>query len=107
MGYKMKGPSMYPNYKSNGSGAKGNIPGQQKKGYEGTAYGRATSSPFQMTDDKDIPQPFKLKTDVAVDKIIRAVERKKKVFVFPWQMKFITVPLMKWGPDWLIRIFSM
>jgi len=61
----------------------------------------------EMTDDKDIPQPFKLKTDVAVDKIIRAVERKKKVFVFPWQMKFLTVPLMRWGPDWLIRKFSI
>jgi len=48
----MKGPSMYPNYKSNGSGAKGNIPGQQKSGYKGMADGRATSSPFQMTEEE-------------------------------------------------------
>ena len=51
MGFKMKGPSMYPNYKKtvfkNGIGAQGDIPGQQKKGYEGMADGRATSSPFQ------------------------------------------------------------
>jgi len=47
----MKGPSLYPNYRGNGSGAKGAIP-NQKKGYEGTADGRATSSPFQMHDGK-------------------------------------------------------
>tara|TARA_R100000951_G_scaffold31076_1_gene26671 strand:+ start:1540 stop:2247 length:708 start_codon:yes stop_codon:yes gene_type:complete len=52
MAFKMKGPSMYPNYKSNGAGAKGNIPNQQKSGYEGMPDGRATSSPFQMNEDK-------------------------------------------------------
>ena len=52
MAFKMKGPSMYPNYKSNGAGAKGNLPNQQKSGYEGMPDGRATSSPFQMNEDK-------------------------------------------------------
>ena len=51
MGYKMKGPSLYPNYKSNGAGAKGNIP-LEKSGYKGMADGRAKSSAFQMKDDK-------------------------------------------------------
>ncbi len=61
----------------------------------------------EMTDDKDITQPFKLDTDVAVQKIIRAVEKRKKVFIFPWQMRFLTVPLMRYAPDWLVRKFGM
>lgn len=52
MGYKMKGPSLYPNYKSNGVGAKGTLPGHQKSGYEDMADGKAKSSAFQMKDDK-------------------------------------------------------
>ena len=48
MAFKMKGPSLYPNYRGNGSGAKGAIPNQ--KNYTGQADGRATSSPFQMHD---------------------------------------------------------
>ena len=46
-------------------------------------------------------------TDVAVKKIIRAVEKKKKVFIFPWQMRYIGVPIMKYAPDWLFRKFSI
>ena len=55
MGYKMKGPSLYPNYKSNGAGAKGALPGHHpliKSGYEDMPDGRAKSSAFQMKDDK-------------------------------------------------------
>jgi hypothetical protein len=60
-----------------------------------------------MTDGKDIAQPFKLDTEVAVKKMIRAVNRRKKVFIFPWQMRFITIPLMRHAPDWLVRKFGM
>ena len=50
MAFKMKGPSMYPNYR-------GNNPKQQqvqinRNGNPGAADGRAASSPFQMNDDK-------------------------------------------------------
>jgi len=50
MAFKMKGPSMYPNYR-------GNNPKQQqvqinRDGNPGAADGRAASSPFQMNDDK-------------------------------------------------------
>ncbi len=50
MSFKMKGPSMYPNYR-------GNNPKQQqvqinRDGNPGAADGRAASSPFQMNDDK-------------------------------------------------------
>ena len=61
----------------------------------------------EMTNDQNIPQPFKLETSLAVDKIIRAVENRKKVFIFPWQMRLITIPLMKWSPNWLIRALGM
>ncbi|MDP6339217.1 MAG: SDR family NAD(P)-dependent oxidoreductase [Candidatus Marinimicrobia bacterium] len=61
----------------------------------------------EMTDEVDVHQPFKLDTDVAVKKIIRAVERRKKVFIFPWQMRFLMVPVMKHAPDWIIRKFNM
>tara|TARA_R100001015_G_scaffold4262_1_gene1521 strand:+ start:1280 stop:1774 length:495 start_codon:yes stop_codon:yes gene_type:complete len=50
MGYKMKGPSLYPNYKSNGAGAKGSIP-LEKSGYKSMADGKAKSSAFQMKGD--------------------------------------------------------
>jgi hypothetical protein len=54
MGYKMKGPSLYPNYKTNGAGAKGALPGHHpltKSGYENMPDGRAKSSAFQMKGD--------------------------------------------------------
>ncbi len=61
----------------------------------------------EMTDQNDIPMPFLMETDVAVEKIIRAVEGRKKVFIFPWQMRFFMVPLMKHAPDWLMRKLNM
>lgn len=61
----------------------------------------------EMTDNKDMAQPFKLGTEVAVKKIIRSVENRKKVFIFPWQMRFLTLPLMRYAPDWLVRKFGM
>jgi hypothetical protein len=59
MAFKMKGPSMYPNYR-------GNKPAQQainvnKTGNPGAADGRAASSPFQMKDEKK-PTKKKAKT---------------------------------------------
>jgi short-subunit dehydrogenase len=50
-----------------------------------------------------MPMPFLLETNEAVKKIIRAVEKKKKVFIFPWQMRFFMVPLMRHAPDWIMR----
>ena len=61
----------------------------------------------EMTDKNDFFMPFLMDTDVAVKKIIRAVEKKKKVFIFPWQMRYIGVPIMKYAPDWLFRKFSI
>lgn len=61
----------------------------------------------EMTDNKETIQPFKLDTDLAVKKIIQAVDRGKKVYIFPWQMRFLAVPLMRYAPDWLIKKFGI
>ena len=60
-----------------------------------------------MTDRNDIPMPFLMDTDVAAEKIIRAVDKRKNVFTFPWQMKVIVVPLMRFAPDWMVRKMGM
>jgi hypothetical protein len=46
-------------------------------------------------------------TNIAAEKIIRAVNRKKKVFIFPWQWKVFMVPIMKYAPDWIVRRLGM
>lgn len=59
----------------------------------------------EMTDKNDIPMPFIMETDVAVEKIIRAVNKRKKVFIFPWQWKII-VPLFQILPRWILQLIS-
>ena len=61
----------------------------------------------EMTDRNDIPMPFLMDTDVAAEKIICAVDKRKNVFTFPWQMKVIVVPLMRFAPDWMVRKMGM
>ena len=61
----------------------------------------------EMTGDNVFPMPFLMDTNVAVQKIMHAVDRRKKVFIFPWQMKYFMIPLMKWAPDWIFRRFRM
>jgi short-subunit dehydrogenase len=54
-----------------------------------------------MTAEHDWPMPWLMNADEAARRIVRALERKKKVFNFPWQ----TTRLMKatrWLPDWVI-----
>ena len=51
MAFKMKGPSMYPKYKTNGAGAKGDI-SLQRSGNNAMTDGRANSSPFQMKGEE-------------------------------------------------------
>ena len=60
-----------------------------------------------MTDNQNNPQPFKISTSLAVDKIIKAVENRRKVFIFPWQAKMFIIPVMKWAPDWLTRLLRI
>jgi short-subunit dehydrogenase len=49
--------------------------------------------------------PFLLTVEQAVDQILGAIERRPKVFTFPWQMRVLT-PVFRAAPDWLIRKLS-
>jgi short-subunit dehydrogenase len=54
-----------------------------------------------MTAVNQFKMPWVMPADRAARKIVAALERKKKVFNFPWQMNL----LMKgagWMPDWLL-----
>ncbi|MCH7764858.1 MAG: SDR family NAD(P)-dependent oxidoreductase [Candidatus Marinimicrobia bacterium] len=50
-------------------------------------------------------RPFLLPVETAVEKIVSAIDRGKKTFVFPWQMKII-IPIVRIMPGWLMRKFS-
>jgi short-subunit dehydrogenase len=54
-----------------------------------------------MTDINEFKMPFLLEADEAAKRIIRALERKKKVFNFPWQMSLL-MRLTRWLPDWVV-----
>lgn len=49
--------------------------------------------------------PFLLPVGTAVEKIVSAIDRGKKTFVFPWQMKMM-IPLLRIMPDRLLRSFG-
>ncbi len=51
---------------------------------------------------KNTFMPFLMNVETAVEKIIRAVDKKKKVYIFPWPWRMI-VPLLKCLPDFFIR----
>ena len=61
----------------------------------------------EMTDSNNFYMPFLMDTDLAAKKIIRAVDRKKKVYIFPWQMRLLAIPILKHAPDWIINKFSL
>jgi short-subunit dehydrogenase len=54
-----------------------------------------------MTDINEFSMPFLLEADDAAKRIIRALERKKRVFNFPWQMSLL-MRLTCWLPDWMV-----
>jgi short-subunit dehydrogenase len=55
-----------------------------------------------MTDVNEFPMPFVLTAEQAAAKIVRALERRKKVFNFPWQTSLMMRGL-RWLPDWMVR----
>jgi short-subunit dehydrogenase len=55
----------------------------------------------EMTAGHKFHMPFLLETDEAARRICRALERKVKVFNFPWQTTFL-MKLTRWVPDWLL-----
>lgn len=54
-----------------------------------------------MTEAHDFTMPFLLKPPEAARRIIRALERRKKVFNFPWPTTFM-MKLLNWLPDWIV-----
>ena len=54
--------------------------------------------------NKSHPTPMIMDIEAGVKKIARAIERNKKIYIFPWQFKII-LPLLKIIPDWLIVKF--
>jgi short-subunit dehydrogenase len=59
-----------------------------------------------MTAHNTFRMPFVMNADCAAQLIVRAIERKKKVYNFPWQTTFL-MKLTTWFPDWLLeRVFA-
>jgi short-subunit dehydrogenase len=54
-----------------------------------------------MTAQHDFKMPWLMNSDAAAKRIVRALERKVKVFNFPWQTTFM-IKLTQWLPDWLV-----
>lgn len=59
-----------------------------------------------MTAHNTFRMPFVMNADRAAQLMLRAIERKKKVYNFPWQTAFL-MKLSTWFPDWLSeRVFA-
>jgi len=54
-----------------------------------------------MTDINEFKMPWLITADEAARRIARALERRKKVFNFPWQTSLL-MRLTRWAPDWII-----
>jgi short-subunit dehydrogenase len=54
-----------------------------------------------MTAANEFKMPWLLKADRAAQLIVRALERKKKVYNFPWQLNLV-IKLATWLPDWAV-----
>lgn len=57
-----------------------------------------------MTEVNKFKMPWLMGVDKAAKKIVRALERRKKVYNFPWQMA-ILMRMTRWLPDWVIAKF--
>jgi hypothetical protein len=54
-----------------------------------------------MTFGSKHPMPFLLAADSAARTMVRALQRRRKVFNFPWPMSLL-MKLTRWMPDWLL-----
>jgi short-subunit dehydrogenase len=55
-----------------------------------------------MTEVFQFPLPFCLEAGDAARRIVRALERRRGVYNFPWPMALV-MRLARWAPDWLVR----
>jgi short-subunit dehydrogenase len=54
-----------------------------------------------MTEVNQFKMPWLLEADEAARRIVRALERRRKVYNFPWQMALV-MKLTAWLPDWVL-----
>jgi short-subunit dehydrogenase len=54
-----------------------------------------------MVDVNKFPMPMMLEPADAARRMVRAIERRKKVYAFPWPMAML-VKLTRWLPDWVM-----
>jgi short-subunit dehydrogenase len=54
-----------------------------------------------MTANNPYPMPWLMEADEAARRMIRALRRRTKVYLFPWQMRFMMF-LTRWTPDWIM-----
>ena len=60
----------------------------------------------EMTDKNHFPMPLLMDPDQAAQLIARAIQKKKKVFEFPWRMALLIRYLVRWLPDRLLTRYS-
>jgi hypothetical protein len=53
----------------------------------------------ELTENNPYPMPFIMSAGRAAELIARALDRRRRTYVFPWQMRWIVVPLMAVVPD--------
>ncbi len=54
-----------------------------------------------MTEVNKFHMPWLLEADDAARRIVRALERRKAVYDFPWQLSWL-MKLTRWLPDWMV-----
>ena len=54
-----------------------------------------------MTEVNEFKMPWLLSADEAARRIVRALNRKRKIYNFPWQTALL-MKLSRWAPDWLL-----
>lgn len=55
----------------------------------------------ELTADNPYPMPFIMGADKAARLMAKAIARRRRTYVLPWQMRLV-VPLMKLLPDWML-----
>lgn len=55
-----------------------------------------------LTGSHKYYMPFLMNVEVFAKKMVNAIEKKKKIYIAPWQWRFI-IPLIKTVPEWLLN----
>ena len=58
-----------------------------------------------MTSSHKYKMPFLMNVDIFAEKMVNAIEKKKKTYVAPWQWRFV-IPLIKAVPEWFLNFVA-